>query len=320
MRYAIASLLAAVLLAGLDIDAQEAFERIDVGAVFADSFAIAVNGSGTVVGTVFRSDGAGVRRHIFRWTRTRGARVVIEDATATDINNGGQIVGFGCAEGTCQQNGFIWSASEGRRDLGDFHPFAVNEAGHMAGQCRPSGNPCAMIDEVVHVLSTSTGWATGINERDTVSGFDASAPFVWSASTGRRDLDTSGYDGGEAYDINDFGQVVGGLRSPAPVFPFLRRTAVRWRQIGRITATHRDETQARAVENHGWVVGHAIARVSGRPPFDYPILWRKGRVTPLPMNSDEIGGAAYDINESGMIAGEVIIGESSRAVVWRVLD
>jgi hypothetical protein len=120
--------------------------------------------------------------------------------------------------------------------------------------------------------------------------------------------------------VNDYGQVVGALVADLAGADIPTTVAVRWRSSGRFTATYSDNTWARAVENHGWVVGF------GGSPADesrnvYPILWRGGRVTKLPLGTNDFGGAAVDINESGMIAGYAIInGERSRAVVWRLTN
>jgi uncharacterized membrane protein len=300
-------------------------ELIDFGRQFDASVALssaaAVNDRGVVVGTVDRVDGS---RAVFTWTRANGARIRIEDASASDINNRGEIVGRRfCGGGCWPPAGFRWSGSTGLRDLGQFLPNAINESGDMAGEC--SGRACASIARRLRMIAPLVSVANGINEDGAVAGswYDEAAarnrPFTWSLATGRRLLDDSGADGGGAIAINDFGQVVGVLFRP---FGDGHATvATRWRRIGRITAVHPNHsTQANAVNNIGRVAGHASALDPGDESSPYPILWRLGRVIKLPLGRYS-AGVALDINSSNQIAG-YLWGEGVRgtAVMWRVIE
>jgi uncharacterized membrane protein len=321
MRQLIA-VLVFVSAGALGARAQSAVELFHIVDAFDESDAVAVNGKGTVVGTAFENG----ERLVFRWRFDGSVRIILRNAFATDINDRGQIVGTRvCVNGSCPQYGFVWTPATGERNLGSFRPNAINETGDMAGMCLTTvRRPCALVGGTRYVLSSADGIATDINENGVVSGHlfataeRGARPFVWSRATGRRALDASSYDHGLAEAINDYGQVVGALRNDA-VDEVPPTVAVRWRSIGRITAVYPDNTWAHAVENHGWVVGSCCW-----PPDEanlaYPILWRSGRITRLPLGA-ESGGWAVDINESGVIVGSVTNdGETSRAAIWRLVQ
>jgi uncharacterized membrane protein len=313
MRYfAVVGLLFTIGL--LDAQAQRTIRHIDIGGAYTRSFALAVNGHGLVVGEGSMGDS----HAMFTWTAARGLREVLPNASPADVNNRGQVVGtIACVE--CVERGFVWTASSGVRELGDFYPFAINESGDMAGECGADKRPCAMIGGQ-RFISASAGRATGINESGVVSGTriiptsGAQRAFVWTRTGGRRELNHAPWGQGDARAINDFGQVVGALTGN-PAGPEAGNfVAVRWREIGRITAVHTDPTVAFAVENHGWVVGLASSAAQNAI---YPILWRNGRVTRLPLGVNGVSGYASDINESGVIAGVVSLANfTNRATVW----
>jgi len=303
------------------VRAQSRVELLHIVEAFERSDAVAVNSKGTVVGTAFENG----ERLVFRRRFDGSVRIILRNAYATDINNRGQIVGTRCVDGSCAAYGFVWTPATGERNLGSFRPNAINETGDMAGMCFTTvRRPCALVGGTRYVLSSADGIATGINENGVVSGHlfataeRGARPFVWSRTTGRRTLDVRPYDHGFAQAINDYGQVVGALINDA-VDEVPPTVAVRWRSIGRITAVYPDNTSALAVENHGWVVGSCCW-----PPDDtniaFPILWRSGRITRLPLGA-ESGGWAVDINESGVIVGSVTDdGETSRAAIWRLVQ
>lgn len=138
----------------------------------------------------------------------------------TAVNNFGQVVGwssnFGGIRWTVEADGSI-----SRIDyLGDFYPFAINDWGVMAGIQGESAffDGSAAIawfeGDTLHVLALPvTGRAHSINNFNEVVGRaetpDRSFPFLWSVEVGLLDLGSLGGTRGEAWAINDRGQVVG---------------------------------------------------------------------------------------------------------------
>jgi uncharacterized membrane protein len=319
MRRVAIALTMVLTTALLSVEAQQAIVRYDIGDAFNGSSAYAINRYHTVVGDGITNSGT----VMFTWNFTRGIRIILPRAHGSDINNRGHIVGHRrCRDTTCHTEGFVWSASAGLRILGDFHPEAINDTGDMAGQCQATNRACAIVRGRLYVLHSAPSAATDINNDGVVSGSRWSAttrsstPFVWSVSIGRRTLDKSPWFHGYAEALNDYGQVVGALVEQRPPDLSLERAAaVRWRSIGRFTAPGH-HTWAKGIENHGWVVGYGL---SSDDPSEFPILWRSGRITRLPLGAQHFGGIASDINESGVIAGTVFGGnDRQHAAVWQL--
>ncbi|MHB0947394.1 MAG: hypothetical protein ACYC3B_09505 [Sedimentisphaerales bacterium] len=136
---------------------------------------------------------------------------------ATGINDIGQVIGGGSGIG------YIWSESEGFRELGALgdqilkysNPTAINNRGQVVGQS----------DGQAFIWSSSTGiaaigmeFAWDINNEGYVVGYSGDGSTrqacLWNSQTGhRRDLGTFGWSTSEAYAINDSGDIVGVVSS-----------------------------------------------------------------------------------------------------------
>ena len=110
---------------------------------------------------------------------------------------------------------------------------------------------------------------------------------------------------GTAFDINDFGQVVG-----TTGFEGIMR-ATRWDSLGQpddLGAIEDGFSSAYALNNDGLIVGTS-APVDGE--FLQAVLWRDKQVIPLTQNPDQ-ESQAFDVNDSGTIAGY----QSENALLW----
>jgi probable HAF family extracellular repeat protein len=125
---------------------------------------------------------------------------------------------------------------------------------------------------------------------------------------------------GQAEDVNDGGQVVGYTENwySLPLRAFLwtpsqpNATAGTYEDLGTFGGA---TAQARAINNAGHVVG-----ISGdASEVGHPFLWtRAGGMQDLGLAPDWTGASAWDINESGQVAGLAGTGAGQRAAVWTI--
>jgi probable HAF family extracellular repeat protein len=170
----------------------------------------------------------------------------------------------------------------------------------------------------------SSSTATGINNAGQIVGdsggsFEFQHAVLWDHGTAT-DLGTLGttnygFAFGNAYGINDRGQIVGVYAD------FEVRTAVMWSRgaITDLPAQGRGYSYAFSINNRGQVVGGSQAAPS---PFaeDEPVLWGSGTITNLGTLSAMYGkgsGDAYGINDRDQIVGVVWPDTGcSHAILW----
>jgi probable HAF family extracellular repeat protein len=258
------------------------------------SNASAINDHGEVVGFGPLQDES--RIHAFRWTRTLGLRDLGagDDSYASDINNGGAIVGsMDTPQG--DSHAFLWSPTRGFQDLGT-----------LAGG--------------------ETSAAFGINNRRQVVGnSDSSAPggalhaFFWSQKSGMQDIGTLGGASSFASRINNRGEVVGSSNTPGTEFPGGPPHAFLWsspdgiQDLGTLGGPA-SYSAADDINNRGQVVG--TSQLSG--PSFHAFLWSRdcgmrdinALISP---NSDVVLNFAHAINNRGEIVGDAQVGRTTRA-------
>ncbi len=210
-------------------------EPLDLGTLTGGtlSSATAINASGEVVGV----SSITVGQEAFLWTKATGMQGLGSlpgggDSFAFAINRFGQVAGFSGANGNKNLYAFIWSKTSGMKNLGKLPgyessaAYAINDLGQVAG-ASDCGIPCghavlwskakgSMLDLGV-LPGASSSVAQGINNAGQVVGASSYADwhaFVWSPSTGMRDLNqlipaNSGWLLQWASAINDLGQIAG---------------------------------------------------------------------------------------------------------------
>jgi len=208
----------------------------------ASTFARAINNHGVVVGDLDLTVAAW-------WTRAQGWQLINDPsrdadgyASATDINDRGQIVGLGSPEIPGP-------------DSGETEPFVFSLASQRSGFIAPSG--CCGNGPVA-VNQRGQAVANGF-------GFD-SPPFVWNTRTGRV---TPMAQPAQAADINANGLVVGTLAPDAAGMT----SAFWWHPASGLLKELKSlggSATAAAVNNRGWVVGSAAR--AGAP--EHAVVWR----------------------------------------------
>jgi uncharacterized membrane protein len=223
------------------------------------------------------------------------------------LNEAGQIVGDGRAY-TGEQHAYLWADPglappvELSPAAGIFGALGINNAGFVVGASAPRGRPIL--------------W------RKDVGGYtQVELPMPAGATEGR------------AYDINDDGQIVGAVNTPAPA-----TVAVIWEKsaLG-VYEPHALALPpgglngwAHAINCSGEVVGRVVFNESGKM-VGHAVLWREdppGQLTPALL--DELPGttasAAYGVNDKGEIVGSASIRDTAtgtvlgHAVLWERPD
>jgi hypothetical protein len=116
--------------------------------------------------------------------------------------------------------------------------------------------------------------------------------------------------GGSPFDVNAAGVIVGGVRvetGPGPYLPVFWPTS----SSEPVELPTVNGGYAVAINSNGDIVGTEFAEFG---PYGVAVLWSNGKRTELPDLGE--GAFAVDINESGVIAGNVIVNGEYRAARW----
>ncbi len=279
----------------------------------------AINEHGVVAGSAIPQNDFGVA---FIWTPGEGFREIAQRSFATDINNHNEVVGVrGDCENPC--TGWLWTAETGISDLGTFIPYAINDAGAMAGAC-PRVNatpvPCVRIDGQVQEipLTPRDGLAFDINIDGVVAGWGyrpvgqggrAPYAFVWSVANGLQLLDQGGAEVSEASAINASGVVAGMAGARLALW---RDAAAQVQQ-----STDTRAASAAGLNDLGVVVGTAALGAGGA---NRPVMWVPGeRVRELPAPRGLSGWYAAGVNSSSRVVGAARDGSGlAHALLWTV--
>jgi len=253
------------------------------------------------------------------------------DSFAEVVNTRGQVAGVALntipdpydflffMPGATQSHAFRWTKSQGIQDLGtlggpDSGAFLINERGQIAGWSFTSAN-----------VNSWTGiptldpffWENGkmLDMGTQVAGFsdlagDATChPFLWDKTGGMKDLGTLGGDSGQAYFVNDAGEVVGSADVPGALgcddgaqnHAFLWKNGV----MTDLGAPDGDMCSgAAAINAKGQIIGGGDDCNNGAP---HAFLWEEGGPAVdldnlIPSNAGlQLTDAIY-INDSGEIA------------------
>lgn len=162
-----------------------------------DSYAIAINAHGTVVGYSTRADGT---TGAFRWTggvmQDLGTLPGGSQARALGINDGGEIAGWSSTVGTNGSRAFRWTAAGGMQNLGLLPGSATNGSSEAVG----------INNDGVIAGTGSSGYNGGVRHA-----------FRWTEAEGFEDLGLATTDPNQtsvAHGINAKGEVGGAWHQP----------------------------------------------------------------------------------------------------------
>jgi probable HAF family extracellular repeat protein len=263
-----------------------------------------VGGMNNRIQVVGHGHGEGDSNHVFLWRKGE-----IEDlyessgwyGQALDINEKGQAVGISFPS----WRAVLWEAGN-LEILPDLRmAYGINNAGHIVGITRTTPYRALLYEKGIvrelGSLGSGHSYAYDINERGQVVGGSGGHAFLWERGRGMVDLGTLAGWESEAVAINNRGHVVGrsrmGPSSGSPQHPFL------WTKSGmRDLGTLADPTvsaYARGINDRDQVVGGSRT-ASGRW---HAFLWEKGTMFDLGCLPGGNSCEAWDISESGVIAG-----------------
>ncbi len=197
----------------------------------------------------------------------------LDQSSAFKISESGYVVGSGQVTGG--PHGFVWSAASGLEDMGVFPGFNETTAFDVNGH------------------GMAVGWAGGLTTHEY-------RPFLWTASGGFQNV---GEDEGEAWAINDAGQVVGTDHKTAHAFVWSSATGLH--DIGDLPDGD-DGSVAYKINSVGQIVGGGGAATGFRaflwtPTSPNGITGSMIDLGELPGGLDE--SLAASINDSGDVVG-----------------
>jgi probable HAF family extracellular repeat protein len=179
------------------------------------------------------------------------------------INNASQVVGYSYTSSGAI-HGFLWSRTEGMQDLTTLtgHPTvaagaSINDSGQIVGSINV-GLPRA---------------------------------FFWDGDSGLVELGTSGYQTSAAFDVNNVGEVIGGLGSPFYGYDM----GFHWDSSDGMTQLDAFR-QTNAINNSGAMVGKSVQNTA--------LLWDPEiGMHDLGVLPGDTWSSASDINDKGQIVG-----------------
>jgi probable HAF family extracellular repeat protein len=285
------------------------YRMLDLGTLGgASSYAVASNDRGAVIG---RSQVGEDVWHAFVWQQGR-----MTDLGGTfwpnDINNRGQIVGTR----DDAPGGWVWSDGRFTRAGGLSSTKAINDRGDVLGQ-RPTENgpdrPALWSHGRTRALPLDD--VSDLNDRREVTGgqlvADGFHASVWQSGRGVTDLGAAAFNRSNTYGVNERGDVVGWIFTESQ-----GERAVLWRDDHRIDlgTLGGDVSHAVAINDSGAVL------MSAQVPSSllHPALWRAGRLTDLSALGVDPEGDLVDLDDRGVITGNIRPAEGvARAVIYR---
>lgn len=271
--------------------------------------------------------------HAFVWTAATGLKDIGtlggSSSFATAINNDGTVVGYSYLADNVNYHAFIWTPTGGMVDLGTLggccsQAGGINSSGHVIGNSYDaSGNRVAFFwssgGGFVNLGTGSKGGlaiGTGINDRDDVTFWDTVNAFVWTASTGVRELHvvadatTTG-----AFAINNNRRVVGQRSRSNVTTPYMWSGSFGFQPLPFAAGT--SIQTALGINDNNEIVGFYIPDGSGASQAFY---WSpdQGGVSQTLSGLGGDNSVAQDINISGAVAGYASLPQSAtnHAAYW----
>lgn len=210
---------------------------------------------------------------------------------ATGINAFGQVVGYSCTTDDAAGHAFLWTKSEGMKDLGTL-------GGASDVSC-----------------PAFVAAAFGINDFRRAVGYSApdccsDHAVLWTKPKHLKDLGTLGGTNSRAEAVNDFGQAVGGSGSPDGDHAFLWTESEGMKDLGTLGG---GASQAFGINVFGRVVGSS----STTDQETHAFLWSKRKGM---QDLETLGGelsVAFGVNDQGQVVGESVTADDAiHAFLW----
>jgi probable HAF family extracellular repeat protein len=266
-----------------------------------------------VVGTVY--DGG---YKAFTWSESMGFNYLTPlsgygSSYAWAVNDKGQVIGNSCFNGYIDR-ACLWEEDKPVTDIGalpsgefnsDSRAYDINNNGQVVGSSTSSdGHTHAFrwskdggLEDLTEIDDGFIdAYVNAINDSGTMVGERNGRAFIWNKDTGMCDVDVIGQDRYTGIDINNSGQVLGIFGNFSSIGPtFVWQEGVEATFLSALPGgTRGDYIWGNDINNLGQVVGE-----SSRQAF----IWDKINGTQsLPLLSEH-SGAAYCINDNGVIAG-----------------
>jgi hypothetical protein len=323
---AVLTLVGVIVAIGAPVAAQKGagdptLRVIGVPPGYESSVAGALNNRGEVVGSASSLD----RQVPFFWSERTGFVLFTNGVSgfASDVNDRSEVVGW---YGPAEASGFLWSERRGFAHLGDFVPRAINNRGHMIGECGGPevAAPCyrtadgnviflAPADPSMHLT------AIDLNDHDEVVGSYAQGSvgggFYWTLATGLILIPPAPGTGLQFVTITKDGDI-GGLLSEAGASKLWlwRRTS---RGISPVSVF--PEIPGAILNRRGIAVG-TLVDPSAPGEIWLAHAWRLSDGSALNLHHPALGteSAAYDVNDRNQVAGVILTPQGSVAVVWQL--
>lgn len=247
-----------------------------------------------------------------------------DSSSASDINEGGQIVGSSLtSDGFPYSHAFLWESGE-MTDLGPLPEDSVSSARSINDDGTVlvvgiSGEASGPYDAVVWENGAPmslgiNGWAEDINDkRQIVGGYLNDQAWLWDSGKITYLGTLAENQASVATSINNLTQVVGYAQTAS----YLEEAFI-WEDgtMNNLENLPGSFSQAFGINDLGMVVGRAGG---DSPNICYPFVWENGSVTWL----GEVYGSAYDINSKGQAVGLFSFsgeGYHEHAFVWDAVE
>jgi len=290
------------------------------------SYGYALNAQGTVVGYSDLSSCLGITSHGFRWKAETGmvdlGVLTGNQSGASDVNDREEVVGT-ATTADASFRAVLWDAQNRIHDLGtlggkESGANSINNRGQVVGYSTDAAGFAQSFiwDATTGMVSLELpehSSANDINDSGVVVGGlsrcdGTTVPFKWTKEDGAIELDLLGGSQGEAYAVNNRGEIVGSVLSGAEFI------GVEWSASGvasrlpnvpkGVGSAPRSINDAGAIAGEDPALGHFIA-----VRWD-PML----RVSAIPLTPEF--SVATHINNCGDITG-TSWEPSTHAFIWR---